>query len=290
MRIIVLGATGMLGYELFRICVKRNMDVHAVVRSKEKLVERFRKHMDNIHTIDDVKNIEALEKIVGSVRPDYVINCIGIVKQSHLAEDYYESVSVNALLPHQLERLGEKYNFRFLHISTDCVFDGKKGRYKEADLPNAYDLYGKSKHLGEVGYGKGITIRTSIIGHEISKHTHGLVEWFMAQEGKVKGFTKAIFSGVTTLELSNIILDVIIPGNFPSGIYQVASEPISKYDLIMLISKKYNKQIAIEPSEDLVIDRSLDGTNFEKLTGYKVPSWEKQIEAMEKDFNEGFKK
>jgi dTDP-4-dehydrorhamnose reductase len=290
MKIIVLGATGMLGYEFFRMCVKRDMDVHAIVRNKEKLVDKFAKYVNRIHTIDDVKNIGALEKIITDVQPDYVINCVGIVKQSHLAEDYYESVSVNALLPHQLEKLGEKYNFCFLHVSTDCVFDGKKGHYKETDLPNAYDLYGKSKHLGEVGYGKGITIRTSIIGHEISEHTHGLVEWFMAQQGKVKGFTKAIFSGVTTLELSHIILDVIIPGKLPPGIYQIASDPISKYDLIKLISKKYNKQIDIEPSEDLVIDRSLDGSNFEKLTGYKVPSWEKQIEAMQEDFNEGFKK
>ena len=175
-----------------------------------------------------------------------------------------------------------------LHISTDCVFDGKKGFYNENDLPNAYDLYGKSKHLGEVGYGCGITLRTSIIGHEISPQIHGLIEWFLRQQNIVKGFTKAIFSGLTTLELTNVILDVVIPSQLVGGVYHVASKAISKYDLLKLTAEVYNKDIEILPSSELVIDRSLDGSIFQGLTGYTAPSWEAQIRAMKLDFADRF--
>ncbi len=289
MRIIVLGATGMLGYEVLRICLKRKMDVHAIVRNKKNLIDRFGEMVEErLYEIDDIKNIKVVEETISKVQPDYIINCIGIVKQSHLAENYYESIAINSFLPHQLQKLCEKYNCRLLHVSTDCVFDGAKGCYKEIDLPNACDLYGKSKHLGEVNYGKGITLRTSIIGHEITEQTHGLLEWFLSQKGKTKGFTKVIFSGLTTLELTNVMLDVVIAQNLPSGLYQVASQPISKYDLIKIIADVYEKKIYIEPSEELKINRSLNGSKFVSLTGYNVPSWNKLINEMKNDFYDGF--
>lgn len=289
MRILVLGATGMLGYEVFRICLKRKIDAYAVVRNKNKVTERLGSNVAKlIHTIDDVKDINAIEKIVNEVKPDYLINCIGIVKQSALSEDYYESVAINSFLPHQLNKLCEKYSCLLIHISTDCVFEGKKGNYSESDLPDAGDLYGKSKHLGEVNYGNGITLRTSIIGHEITSDTHGLLDWFLAQQGKVKGFTKAIFSGFTTLELTNIILDTIIARGLPAGLYQVAADPISKYDLLGIIAGVYQKDIIIEPFESLVIDRSLDASRFNGLTGYKVPGWKEMITEMQSDFNSGY--
>lgn len=289
MRILILGATGMLGYEVFRICLKRDIEVYGVVRDKNKLAVRLGSGVEKLlYEIDDIKNISAIEKIIEKVRPDYIINCIGIVKQSGLSEDYYESIAINSFLPHQLNKLCEQYSCRLIHISTDCVFDGKKGGYKESELPNAYDLYGKSKHLGEVNYGSTITLRTSIIGHEITKDTHGLLEWFLSQEGKANGFTKAIFSGFTTLELTKIILDVVIAQKLEAGLYQVAAEPISKYDLLEIIASVYHKDISIEKSETLVIDRSLDGKRFNELTNYKAPDWKVMIAEMESNFKSGY--
>jgi dTDP-4-dehydrorhamnose reductase len=215
---------------------------------------------------------------------DYVINCIGIVKQSNLAQNFHESIAINSLLPHQLEDLGRIYHFRLIHISTDCVFDGKSSNYKESDLSNANDLYGKTKYLGEVKYGTGITLRTSIIGHEITNKNIGLVDWFLSQSVSVKGYTKSIFSGLTTTELTKIILDIVIKKEIESGLYQVASAPISKYDLLNLISIVYNKKINIIPSEELIINRSLDGSRFSNIYSYQVPSWPEMLIEMHKNF------
>ena len=279
MRVLILGATGMLGYQLFKTCVERNIAVNAVVRSTQLLKDRMGAAIEEkLFVIDDAKNIEAIENVIKKIKPDYLINCIGIIKQSSLAENHYESIAINSFLPHQLERMGSVHNFRLIHISTDCVFDGTKGMYKETDRSDAYDLYGKSKFLGEVGYGSGLTIRTSIIGHEITTAKHGLLDWFLSQTGTIKGFTKAIFSGLTTYELTKVILDVVIAKKIPAGLYQVPSEPISKFDLLMLAKKIYKKEISILPSEELVIDRSLDGSHFFSLTDYQVPSWEMMLE------------
>lgn len=289
MKVLVLGATGMLGYQVYKTCLRRGIEVHAVVRNKQFLLDHTPFGFDfHIHQISDVKDIDGIENIIKVNRPEYVINCIGIVKQFALAENHYESIAINSFLPHQLEKLGNHYGFRLIHVSTDCIFDGKKGMYKESDISNASDLYGKSKYLGEVGYGCGITIRTSIIGHEITKDRHGLVDWFLSQEGEVNGYAKAFFSGLTTLELTNVILEYVIRLSIPAGIYQVSAERISKFDLITLIAEQYNKTIDIIPSGDFVIDRSLDSSFFKSKTGYSAPSWEKLIAEMKSDFEDGF--
>ena len=287
MRIVVLGGTGMLGFQILNSCLNRGVDVHAIVRNKEAIIKRIGKSVEeNLHVIDDIKRTDKLDNLLDEINPDYVINCVGIVKQSHLSQEYVEAISINSLLPHKLQLIGQKYGFRLIHISTDCVFDGKNGGYKESDLPNASDLYGRSKLLGEVGYGCGITIRTSIIGHELSGSTHGLLEWVLSQTDTIKGYRKAIFSGLTTLELTNIILDVIIPSNMVSGLYQISSAPISKYDLLSLIAEIYGKKIEIVPSDDLVIDRSLDGSKFKEITNYVAPDWSNQILEMKTNFNQ----
>lgn len=290
MKIIVLGATGMLGYEVFKICLQRGLDVHGIVRNKELLVSKLGQNAElSLHLIDDIRDFQHLSNLVGEISPSHIINCIGIVKQSILSENYYESVSINSLLPHQLANICEKIGCRLIHISTDCVFDGRKGMYLEDDLPNADDLYGKSKHLGEVNYGNNITLRTSIIGHEILNRCHGLVEWFLSQKESVNGFNKAFFSGFTTLELTKIIIEQIIEKNIPPGLYHVAAERISKYDLISKINRIYNKKTSILPSEDLIIDRSLNGERFNNISGYVIPSWEQLIFEMKLDFDNSFK-
>lgn len=189
-------------------------------------------------SFSDINDFNELEEIIKSVKPDYIINCIGIIKQSHLANNYLEALSVNALLPHKLEKLASVNNAKLIHISTDCVFNGKGGNYLETSFSDADDLYGRSKFLGEVNYGCGITLRTSIIGKELPGNNYGLVNWFFNQHNKINGFTRAIFSGLTTVELSKVILDIVIPQNLVAGLYQVASNPISKYELLTK-KKKY---------------------------------------------------
>jgi dTDP-4-dehydrorhamnose reductase len=275
----------MLGYQIFKTCVNRGTTVHAIVRNKQLLTDRLGSEIaDKLSVIDDVKNMAAVEEIIAAQKPDYLINCVGIIKQSSLAEDRYESIAVNAFLPHQLEKLGHRYNFRLIHISTDCVFNGKKGMYTENDLSDASDLYGKTKFLGEVGYGCGITIRTSIIGHELTQQKHGLVDWFLSTTGKVRGYTKAVFSGVTTLELTRVILDIIIARSMASGLYQVAAVPVSKFELLKLVAGIYQKQVEIDPSEEVIVDRSLDASQFYQVTSYRPPNWPEMLQEMHNDF------
>jgi dTDP-4-dehydrorhamnose reductase len=289
MRVLVLGATGMLGYQVFKNCLNRDILVNAIVRTKEKLIQRLGNGIeDKLHIIDDVKNTSAIERIVRKFKPDYLINCIGIIKQSDLAYDYYESIAINSLLPHQLLRLGSQFNFRLVHISTDCVFNGKRGNYTETDFSDASDLYGKTKFLGEVAYGSGITLRTSIIGHEITEQKVSLIDWFLSQRVKTKGYVKAVFSGLTTLELANVIIDVVIAKKVEPGLYQIASAPISKFDLLRLTAEIYKKDILIESSEDVIIDRSLNGTKFSDLTSYKAPSWSEMLNEMHADYIKNF--
>jgi dTDP-4-dehydrorhamnose reductase len=281
MKLMVLGAMGMVGWQVFKTALDRNLDVCGVVRNRQSLAPLLKgKSGYSIREIDDIRNIPALEKIIQDEKPDYLINAVGIVVQLPQSKDYYESLSINALLPHQLEKLGTQYGFRLIQISTDCVFNGQAGMYAESDLPDAEDLYGKTKELGEVGYGSGITLRTSLIGHEIVKPVHGLLDWFLSQEAPIKGFTTAYFSGLTTIEFAKVLLDVFIPAELPAGIYHLASERISKYDLLKLVAEVYQKNIHIEPSADWVVDRSLDGSLFNCLTGYVAPSWITMLENL----------
>ncbi len=274
MKLMVLGASGMVGWQVFKTALDRNLDVCGVLRKRQSVAPLLKgKSGYSIREIDDIRNILVLEKIIQDEKPDYLINAVGIVVQLPKSKDYYESLSINALLPHQLEKLGNKYGFRLIQISTDCVFNGRTGMYAESDSPDSEDLYGKTKEMGEVGYGSGITLRTSLIGHEIVRPIHGLLDWFLSQEAPIKGFSSAYFSGLTTIEFAKVLLDVFIPAELPAGIYHLASERISKYDLLNIVAEIYQKKIRIEPSTDLVVDRSLDGSLFNRLTNYQAPSW-----------------
>jgi dTDP-4-dehydrorhamnose reductase len=165
------------------------------------------------------------------------------------------------------------------------VFDGKKGNYTEQDTSNAADLYGKTKYLGEVHYPHCVTLRTSIIGHEL-KGKYGLVEWFLAQEGRVRGFTNAIYSGFPTVEMARIMGEYVIPSESLSGLYHVSSEPISKYDLLKLVSEKYGKEIEIEPYDEFRQDRSLESAHFRNVSGYVPPSWSELVDRMHMNYME----
>jgi dTDP-4-dehydrorhamnose reductase len=228
----------------------------------------------------DALNFTEVTRAFASIQPDLVINCIGLIKQQgHLAKDPVFSISVNALLPHRISMLCRVGRVRMIHISTDCVFSGRKGNYLETDPSDAEDLYGRTKFLGEVAYSHTITLRTSIIGREL-KSKLGLIEWFLSQKENIRGFTKAIYTGFTTDEFSRIILENVIPYPDLSGVYHVSSNPISKYDLLVLTRAIFRQDIEIQPYDDFFCDRSLNSERFRNESGYLPMSWEQMISEL----------
>lgn len=280
MNILVLGASGMLGNAMMRLLSEQSdWQVFGTVRSDN--AKRFfnERIASRLLAGVDVEQQDSLMQAFTRSRPNVVINCVGLVKQLADANDALQAIPINSLLPHRLARLSDVAGARLVHISTDCVFDGKRGGYREADVPDANDLYGRTKLLGEVTYPHTITLRTSIIGHELQS-AHGLVGWFLSQEKQCRGFTKAVFSGVPTVVLAQIIRDVVIPNVALAGLYHVAAEPIDKYHLLKLVAEEYNKAIEIIPDDRLVIDRSLNADRFRDATGYVTPDWPALIASM----------
>ena len=277
MKILILGGSGMLGHRLW-LNLRKEHEVWVTVRGERNPfpdsldfpAERVRYRVEGL-IFDEVT------RALASIQPDLVINCIGLIKQvGHLAHDPLFSISLNALLPHRASLICRTAGIRMIHISTDCVFSGRKGSYVETDQSDAEDLYGRTKFLGEVHYPHTVTLRTSIIGQEL-KTRLGLIEWFLAQTGAIKGYQKAIFTGVTTDELSRIIMNYVIPHPELSGLYHVSSDPISKYDLLLLAREAYQKDITILPDQEFLCDRSLDSTLFRDATGYRPPAWPEMI-------------
>ena len=281
MRVLILGASGMLGHKLYQTCSKRFTTV-ATARSSAALVEALDVDGRVIEAID-AADLSRVEHALAEVRPDAVINCIGIVKQDAAAKDPVASIGVNSLFPHLLARACAAVGARLIHLSTDCVFSGRAGHYTESDFPDADDLYGRSKLLGEVTGPGCLTIRTSMIGRELSGQ-HGLLEWFLAQDGgRVRGFRRAIFSGFTTAALAELLCGVVAEHQNLSGLWHVAADPISKCDLLRLIRHAYRVSVEIDPDDAVVCDRSLDGSRFRQATGFLAPSWETMIRSMAAD-------
>lgn len=280
MKVLVLGASGMLGNAMVRVLgEKEGLEVYGTVRSGD-IKRYFQKRIaERLISGVEVENHDALVSVFLQVRPEVVVNCIGLVKQLADSLDPLCAIPINSLLPHRLAKLCELMGARLVHISTDCVFSGRKGNYHESDPSDAEDLYGKSKFLGEVDYPHAITLRTSIIGHEL-QGGRSLIGWFLSQERKCKGYTKAIYSGLPTVALAQLVRDVIIPRKDLAGLYHVAAQPISKYDLLRLVADVYGKAIEIIPDDKLVIDRSLNADRFRDATGYVAPGWPELIELM----------
>lgn len=287
MKILILGGTGMLGHSLYHELSKReDLKVYATVRDSDNLGKLFAPGLQKkiLHGIS-ADNSDSLIRAFAQIRPDVVINCIGLIKQLDIDSDPLSAIFINSLFPHRVSAICKSAGSRFIHISTDCVFDGVNGNYKESDVSNARDLYGRSKSLGEVGDSHCITLRTSIIGHEL-RGKLGLVEWFLSQKERVQGYTRAIYSGFPTVELAGIISKYVLTNQDLAGLYQVSSDPISKYDLLCLIAEKYGKQIKIEPYEQFVIDRSLDSSRFREKTGYVPPKWPALVDMMHQNYIE----
>jgi dTDP-4-dehydrorhamnose reductase len=280
LKVLVLGASGMLGSTVLRFLART--EDYAVVgsaRTSQALTLLPPNLSDRIICGVDADNLDSLARLFATVRPDVVINCIGLIKQLATANEPLEAIPINSLLPHRLARLCAIGGARFIHVSTDCVFSGSKGNYRESDVADAKDLYGLSKYLGEVNYPHAVTLRTSIIGHELDG-AHGLVGWFLTQQGTVRGYARAVFSGLPTAELARVIRDYVIVRPDMCGVYHVSSEPINKYELLSLVARIYGKTIQLVRDEELVIDRSLDSTRFRELTGYVPPAWPQLVQAM----------
>lgn len=283
MKILVLGASGMLGNAMLRVMAENiDYEVRATVRSAAAKKYFPAPLAERIVVGVDVENADSLARVFDELRPEVVINCIGLVKQLAEANDPLMALPINALLPHRLARLCGLLGARLIHVSTDCVFNGAKGNYVESDPSDAEDLYGRSKYLGEVTYPHTITLRTSIIGHELGGN-HGLVGWFLAQQGRIKGYRKAIFSGLPTVELSRVVRDFVLVRPALCGLYHVAAAPITKYDLLQLVARAYGKKIDIEPDDQVIIDRSLTASRFREATSYVAPPWNELVARM-RDF------
>ena len=273
----------MLGHKLVQQ-LKKDFDVWATVRGKFAEIEKYGFFRpQNIFENVDVNNAETLENVFKKVQPQVVINAAGIIKQLPISKDIVKTLSVNSIFPHRLREMAEAVNARLITIGTDCVFSGTKGNYNEREIPDALDLYGQSKHFGELDGENSLTLRTSIIGRELTT-VNSLVEWFLSNRGKqVKGFINALYSGFTTNYLAEILTEVIIKHRNLSGLYHVSSEVIDKYSLLQLLKKSYKIDIEIEPFEDFYIDRSLNSAKFRNITGWQPPTWEKMIWQMADD-------
>tara|TARA_E500000178_G_scaffold356042_1_gene431245 strand:- start:2856 stop:3716 length:861 start_codon:yes stop_codon:yes gene_type:complete len=280
MRVLIFGVTGMLGNTLFKYLNKKNdYDVIGTSRSSSKKGYFSQQLVKKIIHFDDITSQNSLQNFINQANPDIVINCIGVIKQLKSALDPLYTIPINSLLPHYLNKICTHMNIRLVHFSTDCVFNGKQGFYDETDKMTANDLYGMSKYLGEVKSKNSLTIRTSIIGHELSTK-NGLVEWFLSQKSKVFGYKNAFFNGLPTIEIAEILDNYLLKDKSINGLFHVSGQKISKFDLLNIINKVYNKNIEIIPTCDFKIDRTLNSEKFYIKTNYTSPNWDKLIKKM----------
>ena len=286
MRVLILGASGMLGHSLFTNLLMYKHDVYGTVRSNDN------KHLKSFgdRVFYDVNlsmgHVDELESIIVKIKPDFIINCIGLIKQKKEAkfENKADIIFINSYLPHLLSEIAQRNNAKFIHFSTDCVFTGSKGYYDENDYADSRDAYGLTKFLGEVNNKNSLTIRTSIIGHELEGKI-SLIDWFLSQNSKeVNGYKNAVFSGLPTCYIAEVLNNFVLNKDI-SGLYHLSVDPIDKHTLLSLVARVYGKEINIIKDYALVVDKSLSSNKFTKDTGYNYRNWEELIELMLKDRN-----
>lgn len=269
MKVLIFGASGMLGHTLYYE-LSQKYEVLGTCRSNKW-------HKDLVDGVDCL-DFEQVENLVANFKPDFILNAVGIIKQLKEANNKLLSIQINSLWPHELCRIAEKHNAKVVHFSTDCVFSGKKGNYHETDLTDSRDTYGLSKLLGEVDYPHALTLRTSIIGHELQSKV-SLVDWFLSQEEEVQGFTQAIYTGFPTVTVARF-LDEFVFKNWISGVWHFSSEPISKFDLLHLVKDIYDKKIKVIPSSKVKIDRSLNSDKLRSRLGFSPKPWSEMVREM----------
>ena len=281
MKILILGGSGMIGHQMYK-CLSNKYDVMVTLRSK---IEAYKKYNifdeDKCYCNINVFNFNQLEKKIEIFNPDYIINCIGVTKQKISNTCIYDVNYINSELPKKISALCQINGFRLIHLSTDCVFSGKRGFYSEGDNPDPDDVYGRSKLNGEINFNSNvITLRKSTIGFEL-ENKHGLLEWFISQEDDVEGYKNAIFSGISTIELANVIAKIIDSNENISGLWHLAGPKISKYELLGKVRNFIQKKsVNILLNESFKCDRTLDGNNFNSLINYEPPSWDNMLEEI----------
>jgi dTDP-4-dehydrorhamnose reductase len=280
MKLLILGGSGMLGHKLWQTAAPV-LDTWVTVRDESRGLPAI---FDRTRAIEGVHadRFDTVVRAFARVRPSVVVSCIGVVKQHAEATDPLTALTINSVFPHRLAALCAAAGSRLIHISTDCVFSGLKGNYAESDVPDATDLYGRTKHLGEVTGPGCLTLRTSIIGREL-RTSQGLVEWLLAQRDSAPGYTEAVFSGLTTIELGRAILKVIAEDPELSGVYHVAARSITKHDLLVRLVRALGRPLTICPDASVRIDRSLDGRRFAAATGYAAPGWDRMLDELAAD-------
>jgi dTDP-4-dehydrorhamnose reductase len=285
--ILVLGGSGMLGHMLLRVLTPHH-DVMGTTSGPYDSTSPLARILERDYWLDlvDVRNWESVESTIATSSPAVVINCVGVIKQKMDASNTTDAIFTNSLVPHKLAQLCDSNNIRFIHFSTDCVFEGTSGLKYVSDTPNATDLYGTTKRLGEISYGQSLTLRTGFVGRQLSG-SEGLFEWVRSQKGKtVTGFKSAIYSGLTTMALSRVVRQIIEDHPTLIGLHQVASTPISKFDLITQLNNRLNLGLTITADSNFMCDRSLDGSGFSSMTGIHIPSWDDMLDefAADQDF------
>lgn len=285
MKILVLGGDGMLGHQLVESLGSRH-EVQATLRSESGRYGAISRYLpERVHFGINAQDFSTFRRVIETTRPEAVINAVGVVKQRPEADEAIASLEVNALLPHRLATVCTEVGARLIQISTDCVFSGRQGMYREEDFPDADDLYGRGKLLGEVSYENCVTLRTSIIGLELN-HKKSLIEWFLAQKGQIKGFRKAIFSGFTTREIARIIEHVLRHHPGKHGLYHVSSAPIDKYALLSKLRDRLDRDLQIVADDSFVCDRSLDSTRFRAAFAYDPASWDSMLDELSDQIKE----
>jgi len=287
-RILVLGANGMLGGSIFRFLSKiSKYEILGTVRNQSAKEALVRQGFTNVASGIDAVNINDVSELVKNFEPHFLINCIGIIKQLNVSKAPITAISLNSLLPHQLAQICFLSGSRLVHFSTDCVFMGTKGGYSETDIPDADDFYGRSKLLGEVNYGPHLTLRTSIIGHEMLGHV-SLVDWYLKQTGSVKGYSSAIFSGLPTVYIARFLHDYVL-GDSLSGLYNLSAAPIDKFTLLSIIKEQYQVKTDIDECKLLKVDKSLNSSKLHSETGFSPLPWKELIAEMFGEYNEYFR-
>jgi dTDP-4-dehydrorhamnose reductase len=265
---MIIGITGMLGHKLFEIAKREGHDVYGTVRGES--------HEKNVYGVLDITDKKRFENVVEKVKPELVINCAGVIKPLS-TKDMTTTIKINSLAPHQIAKTCKKHDVRLIHVSTDCVFSGRKGNYSEEDMTDPQDLYGQSKLLGEITDKPNVlTVRTSFIGRELTT-SHGLLEWFLKQEGTINGYSNAYFTGLTSNELSRVLLK--LGEKRVSGLVHIGGEKIDKYSLLKLANELFKKNLKINKYEDFHCDRALNSTKLKSL-GIKVPSMKQMLKEI----------
>jgi dTDP-4-dehydrorhamnose reductase len=284
MRIIILGGTGMLGHKLWEQIPRFFPDTYTTIKYGRNEYKNSNAY-DSERVIEnvDVNNRQLLTGVLKAIKPEIVLNCIGLTIRKQDPHNFIPSICLNALFPHTLAAIACELGAKVINFSTDCVFDGKTGNYRDEIPPTATDLYGRTKALGEISEGNVLTLRSSFIGYEREKGTE-LLEWFLAQQGTIRGFKNAIYTGLTTLELSRVIAYLLRKYPTATGLYNLSSDPISKFDLLTLIKRKMNRDVEILPEEQFHCDRSLDSTRFRNEFDYTPPSWESMVEELSQKY------